>query len=527
MNGARARTSLIVLLLALLVAFGTWLFFELFEKRWVSIDRPTPAAQQNPMLAATRLLERHRHPVKIEPTLSVALFKALPSGTIVLPENSATVLASQADRLMGWVAEGNTLIITPSWARSAPANPAKKDPAKPEPANKGGQDDEKDKGKPATKLPPPTRDPAAAVALASLSERFGVVRTAASVAPLMCRNPLRHVDAKPDPDVDGGHGKKYTFVDCVATITLPGAAYPLRLDNSTFKLKTLAESTADDASDDDDDDDEDAAPAAPAPADKAASTPDSAPASAPAPSSAPSSAPAPDDASAKPADAASQPADVAVTLPTTPDGTPALFADDDASAVRAFAHGKGRIVIIAQNYFNNYALNNYDHAELLLGLADLNVQAPAVTFIQRIDVAPWYSILWAAVPYTIVALGLFLVLLAWSAARRFGPLVPEPDDRRRALMEHVDASGRWLWKSERGRNIMLDAARRATEKVLARRAPELRKLTVEQRNLKLAELCDLSVAQVERALLDAPARVPIEFTQQIQSLQQLRKHYER
>jgi len=32
---------------------------------------------------------------------------------------------------------------------------------------------------------------------------------------------------------------------------------------------------------------------------------------------------------------------------------------------------------------------------------------------------------------------------------------------------------------------------------------------------------------VERALQDAPARVPIEFTQQIQSLQQLRKHYER
>ena len=212
---------------------------------------------------------------------------------------------------------------------------------------------------------------------------------------------------------------------------------------------------------------------------------------------------------------------------TAPDGTPALFADDDANAVRAYAYGKGRVVIIAQNYFNNGALDNYDHAELLLGLADLNLKAPTVTFIQRIDVAPWYSILWAAVPYTIVALGLFLALLAWSVARRFGPLVPEPDDRRRALMEHVDASGRWLWKSERGRNIMLDAARRSTEKVLARRAPELRKLTIEQRNLRLAELCHLSVAQVERALQDAPARVPIEFTQQIQSLQQLRKHYER
>lgn len=491
------RPLLILFLVAALAIAGTWIFFDLFEKRWVAIFRPTPAAMENPMLAATRLLEHHRHPVKIEPTLSVALFKPIPAGTLILPDNSASLLAKQAEQLMDWVQQGNTLIMTPTWTRGAAPKLQKKDAAK---DGQDGKDDDADpkdgdKARQAKKLPPPTKDPAAAVALASLSERFGVGRTVASVGMTICRNPLRSPDVKSDPDADPDDGKKFTYVDCVASMTLPGAAYALRLDNSHFKLKTL--------------------PVGPtAPTDHADDKQGDA-------GNAGNSQDVTDDADTKIAEPAPAQSNAA------PDGTPALFADDDASAVRAYQYGKGRVVIVAENYFNNSTLGNYDHAEFLLGLADLNRRSATVTFIQRVDVASWYRILWAAVPYTIVSLGIFLTLLAWAVARRFGPLVAEPDDRRRALMEHVDASGRWLWKSEHGRIIMLEAARRVTERVLARRAPELRKLTVEQKIAQLAESCKMSVAQIERALLDAPARVPIEFTQQIQSLQQLRKHYER
>ncbi|HSY27706.1 MAG TPA: hypothetical protein VK832_09410, partial [Burkholderiaceae bacterium] len=238
-------------------------------------------------------------------------------------------------------------------------------------------------------------------------------------------------------------------VDCVASITLPDAAYPLHLDASSFKL--------------------------------------------------------------------------ASRRPTTE----MLFNDDDATAVRVFAHGKGRVVFIAESYFNNLNLPLYDHGEFLLDLANLNRDATQVLIVKRLDVPSWYQALWALVPLALVALGVASLLWAWRAVRRFGPMLPEPDLARRSLMEHVDASSRWLWKTEKGRGILLAAARAATEKILLRRVPELHKLAEQEKIEYLVSLSQLSHAALTAALYNVPAPRPAEFTLQIQTLQRLRKQYER
>jgi hypothetical protein len=210
------------------------------------------------------------------------------------------------------------------------------------------------------------------------------------------------------------------------------------------------------------------------------------------------------------------------------------FADEANDSVRVYTKGEGQVVMLAENYFNNYRLNHYDHAELLLGLAQLNRKTRRVTgfakhfvFVQHVDMPKWYLALWQNFQPGLIGLACALLMLLWSAVRRFGPILPEPDLERRSLIEHIDASGRWLWKVPGGREILLGAARACANRTLQRRAPQLHKLPIDEQIISLAESCNLASGDVVAALRNPAAKSPIEFTRQIQTLRELRKSHER
>lgn len=214
-------------------------------------------------------------------------------------------------------------------------------------------------------------------------------------------------------------------------------------------------------------------------------------------------------------------------LKTTKDGFTPLSSDDTGEAIRIYAEGKGHIALLSQNYFYNDRLANYDQAELLLGLAELGSKAGPVFIVQHLDMPSWYRLLWTSFKLGIIGLACGLLLLFWRAVRRFGPLLPEPDHNRRSLIEHIDASGRWLWKVPGGRDILLAAVRVSTDQVLQRRAPELQRLPFAEKINLMARYCKLDKTDLASALQQGASRSPLVFTRQIQTLQQLRKHYER
>lgn len=193
-------------------------------------------------------------------------------------------------------------------------------------------------------------------------------------------------------------------------------------------------------------------------------------------------------------------------------------------AVRIYPQGKGRVVMLAANYFANHALPRYDHAELLLHLAGL---APGghVQVVRMLATLPWYQALWNQFALVLVSLACALLLWLWRAASRFGPLLPDPAPRRRALMEHVQTTGRWLWQSADGRSALLQATRKAALAAVGRRAPELLRLDPEQQSQQLAAACQLAPAQVRAALHGSTPTRPADFTRQISILHTLREHY--
>lgn len=215
-------------------------------------------------------------------------------------------------------------------------------------------------------------------------------------------------------------------------------------------------------------------------------------------------------------------------LSSLPGARKALWSDPDAVALRAYQEGSGKLVMLSDNFFNNARLPRYDHAELLLALAALQPNAKHAFIVQDLNATPWYLALWRSGSMALSALAVLAALLLWRAAigGRFGPLLPEPAGVRRALLEHIDASGNWLWKVAGGRALLLGAVRRETLALLARRAPELRQLEGNALCARLARLHGLDETALQEALHAEAGTHPAVFVRQIRSLQQVRKLYE-
>ena len=195
-------------------------------------------------------------------------------------------------------------------------------------------------------------------------------------------------------------------------------------------------------------------------------------------------------------------------------------------ALRDYKLGKGHIVMVPTNYFDNEQLNRFDHAELLLALAALQPHGKIV-IVEQMGVMPWKTWLWQNFSFALVAATLALLLALWMALRRFGPLLPGPREERRSLMEHVIASGTWLWKTQTGRDLLLDAVRKQVMAIVRRRLPALDGLDHERACALLARLTTLAPEALDSALHAPAAAHTQEFTRQIRTLQELRKEYER
>ncbi|HEY9102833.1 DUF4350 domain-containing protein [Chitinimonas sp.] len=211
------------------------------------------------------------------------------------------------------------------------------------------------------------------------------------------------------------------------------------------------------------------------------------------------------------------------TLPGAP--TP-LWADKQGIAIRAYGYGKGQVVLLGRERFDHFSLPDLDHAELLLRLAKLRA-GQTVLIVDRLDMRRWYALLWDHAGYGLAALPLVLLLLLWATLPRFGPRLPDPAPSRRAVLEHIDASARWLWQTPAGRQTLLDALRQDVLATLRRRAPRLWRKPAHERQTLLAQTLGLDADRLAEAIDGPAAGQAAAFTEQIQILQTLRKHHER
>ena len=97
-------------------------------------------------------------------------------------------------------------------------------------------------------------------------------------------------------------------------------------------------------------------------------------------------------------------------------------------------------------------------------------------------------------------LALTLLLAGWMAMRsaRLGPLMPAPAMHRRALLEHVQAAGEFLYRRDGGRSLHQLACQTVLTR-LRRRDPACAMLNGDALYTRLAERNELDAAQIAQA----------------------------
>ena len=200
----------------------------------------------------------------------------------------------------------------------------------------------------------------------------------------------------------------------------------------------------------------------------------------------------------------------------------ASLADDLGNVALRRAEGNGYVTAIASEYyFDNYWLNEADHARLLLDVVAGYVVPGKVWFVFQMSFPPLWKVILDAAPYLLSTLLLVLVFWLWSRIPRFGPLVEARPDSRRSIVEHVAAAGRFGWRYD-GTAALVDDTVRATLHEAERRHPGITRQPQAKQAETLAHMTGLDAQDILDALRggEMPAR---DFTESIQLLQTLRK----
>lgn len=425
-----------------LIGLGFLIWFNFMQEReWKTFPYQSDEAARNPYLASQLWLEQHAYPVQKIHAFNKTELSKFKSGTLLYGASDNAMTASLAQDVLMWVAQGNTLIMTPTYH----VNP---------------NDDEADaSSKAQTEVPAETTEDETdahssseqhrvkELELDPIAAHFGVGLEFYSGK----RKPqkskveenIKPVPFKEEPEIvkkmRESHVKKQAMY-------LPGLAYNLNIqfyESFLINYKEVPE---------------------------------------------------------------------------------LLLYDQSKQLIQAHPHGKGRVIFLASNYFENHALNRLDHAELLLHLIPAK---QSVYLVSDVEATPWWRLLWQNFSMPLMAFLCLSALWFWRVKTRFGSLLPDPQVDRRAVLEHIRASGRWMWQSKTGRQTLLEAMRFDVRQLLQRRASYVLVLTEPEQVQHLAQAVGVSQQNLQFAYLEPVANNSKDFTLQIKILKLIRTHYER
>jgi hypothetical protein len=495
----RQRSMLWFAIAAIVIGGMVLLWNNLFEKAWSPVPWQSQAAQDNPMLAATLLLKQHHIESRQIATLEQALSPGLAAGNMLISNTDGEIDDKQADELLKWVKAGNTLILQPIWSGKLDIVHSKKEgecgpmliTSVYDKSNKYKADENKaDADAPASDADAASGAGSSPASSPKPEEQDDKSEKIRRKAERMLSQRVKSVTSgKPDPI------SRKLLVELRRIEYQPHDKHEGKRDGSDG---------IDYSNDSNDSNDSIILRDSPC--------------------------------IAKlrwPGTAYDLQIDTRYGwLRGLRGSSAAKISDQNAEAIRVVAEGRGHIVLMGENYFDNYMLARYDHAQLLLHLLDLHAPAAKnspqkLIIVQHLSNRQWYEKLWDHFPQMLITLALLLLLLLWLAIRRFGSVLPLPEAERRALLEHVDASGRWLWQADKGAQIMLEAMRKLVDKTLTRRVPQLSRMAREEQLEFLVQACAMNRLALDLALFKPAATNPQQFIRQINTLQRLRKHYER
>ena len=184
--------------------------------------------------------------------------------------------------------------------------------------------------------------------------------------------------------------------------------------------------------------------------------------------------------------------------------------------------GKGSITIASSlRFMNNEQLKLAGPRELTYQMLAETMGKGKFHLIYSTDMSPLW-LLMLKYGWTLL-LPLFLLLVAWLVYRsqRFGPLQSSPVQDRRALLEHIEATGEYMFHRDLSHELHLAVLALFNSK-LRRRDPMTAALTGEAQIAALAERTGIDPHKIRQALRPGSLRQKENFFHSIATLIQLR-----
>jgi len=197
-------------------------------------------------------------------------------------------------------------------------------------------------------------------------------------------------------------------------------------------------------------------------------------------------------------------------LRVRPDSTVAKLGS--RTVLLSFALGQGHVTIVPSLAFlTNTSIGKLDHARLGWRLAEAEKPGRIVALFTRLETPPFID--WVRNQAWAVAIAAALLVFVWLAriVPRFGPLAPDAPPVRRSLLEHIVASGRYLWS--RGEHAyLIEALRERVWRAARRRGIDAPTSARRAKAVEaMARLASVPPLDAERALF-GQAALPAAFT---------------
>jgi hypothetical protein len=178
----------------------------------------------------------------------------------------------------------------------------------------------------------------------------------------------------------------------------------------------------------------------------------------------------------------------------------------------SFARGKGLVTVATTlDFARNGSIGANDNAEFLWTVLTLAPAASLQVFFRPERLSLWGFLTQHAAP-ALAAAFLLLAMWLWRIAPRFGPVPADPPPARRRLLDHLRASGRYLWtQGLRGRLAV--AARDAALRRLARAQPDFAFASPAEKAARLAALAAIPEHDAQRFIAAGGALRGADFMQ--------------
>ena len=173
---------------------------------------------------------------------------------------------------------------------------------------------------------------------------------------------------------------------------------------------------------------------------------------------------------------------------------------DYSANILMLREGDGNVVVVNDlDFATNSEIADLDHAQFVVELARFAQRSgPVIFFINpgQPSLMKWLRThAWAPTSAATLAVLLWL----WKSIPRFGPVAPDPERARRRLLDHLRASGRFLWSRGQGGRL-LEVSREACLRKISRALPDFETAAESTQASRLIRMFDISGEQAQQIL---------------------------